>query len=110
MFNCAESKKMLFSPEKCKVVVFYKKINNGQINVKLQRKSLELLDCEKLLGLKLDSKLSWKNHVKEQTSKCKQTILQLNQCCSLNWGLKKSILKQIWIGVIQPILLYGCPS
>ena len=50
------------------------------------------------------------NHVKEQTSKCKQIILQLNQCCSLSWGLKKSILKQIWIGVIQPILLYGCPS
>ena len=46
MFNCAKSKKMLFSPEKCKVVVFSKKINSGQINVKLQGNSLELLDCE----------------------------------------------------------------
>ena len=31
MFNCAESKKMLFSPEKCKVVVFSKKLTMDKL-------------------------------------------------------------------------------
>ena len=106
----ASLKKMKFSPDKSKAVIYTRKRGSlADINLIFKNESIAVTKCEPLLGLHLDSKLNWKTHISKQSAKCKSLIFKLNACCKLTWGVNKDILRRIWYGIIEPILLYACP-
>jgi len=41
--------------------------------------------------------------------KCKKLIFQLAKAAKLNWGLSHKALQTIYLGAIQPLLIYGAP-
>jgi ribonuclease HI len=106
----SKTKKMTYSADKTKATIFSKKTITFPIDIKIGNTQIELCNINTLLGVTLDSRLTWRQHIKNQISKCKNIIFLLNSSCKLNWGITPSVLREIWGGVIEQILLYGCPA
>jgi RNA binding protein fox-1 len=63
----------------------------------------------KYLGIILDTKLAFREHINYITEKCSKLIFALSKSAKLNWGLSHDALKTIYTGAILPLLLYGSP-
>ena len=67
-------------------------------------------DCSqaKLLGVTLDSKLSFKPHVNNKIAQAKRILMLCSSTIKKSWGPKPQYLRWLYVNVIQPFLLYGC--
>jgi hypothetical protein len=63
----------------------------------------------KYLGIIIDNKLTFREHITHLTEKCRKIIFALSKSAKLNWGLSHKALKTLYTGGIQPLLLYGAP-
>jgi hypothetical protein len=63
----------------------------------------------KYLGITIDNKLMFREHITHATEKCRKIIFTLLKSAKLNWGLSHKALKTLYTGGIQPLLLYGAP-
>jgi len=63
----------------------------------------------KYLGIIIDNKLTFREHITHVTEKCRKIIFALSNSAKLNWGLSHKALKTLYTGRIQPLLLYGAP-
>ena len=71
---------------------------------------LELSKEARLLGVTLDSKLTWKPHITRITRKATTALMQCKQIVGKTWGIKPSMMKWIYIAMIRPIMSYACVS
>jgi hypothetical protein len=63
----------------------------------------------KYLGIIIDSKFTFKEHIKYAAERCSKLIHTLSKSAKLNWGLNHEALKTMYKGAILPLLLYGAP-
>jgi hypothetical protein len=63
----------------------------------------------KYLGIIIDNKFKFSEHVKYAAEKCTKLIHSLSKSANISWGLKHGVLKTIYKGAILPFLLYGAP-
>jgi hypothetical protein len=63
----------------------------------------------KYLGVIIDNKLTFREHITHVTEKCRKIIFALSKSAKLTWGLCHKALKTLYTGGIQPLLLYGAP-
>jgi hypothetical protein len=56
-----------------------------------------------------DYKLLFREHINYVADKCKKLIFQLAKVAKLNWGVSHKALQTIYLGGIQPLLIYGAP-
>jgi len=63
----------------------------------------------KYLGIIFDYKINFREHINYVTDKCKKLIFQLAKSVKLNWGVNHKALQTIYIGGIEPLLIYGVP-
>jgi len=63
----------------------------------------------KYLGIRIDKKLTFREHITQASEKCRKLILTLVRSAKLNWGLSHKALKTLYTGGIQPLILYGTP-
>ena len=66
---------------------------------------LELSKEARLLGVTLDSKLTWKPHI---THKATTALMQCRQIVGKTWGIKPSMMKWIYKAMIRPTMSYAC--
>ena len=59
------------------------------------------------LGLKIDSKLTWKEHVEEKINKCKRFLMKTVHETRANFGPKPKLMKWGFTGMLSPVLTYG---
>ena len=71
---------------------------------------LELSKEARLLGVTLDSKLTWKPHIIRITRKATTALMQCRQIVGKTWGIKPSMMKWIYTAMIRPIMWYACVS
>jgi len=100
-FNEQNSKAMLLTRRKCR--------ERKELEIYLNYKPLMQVYRLKYLGIILDSKLSFRDHIIAMTDKCSKLIFTLSKLVKLNWGLNCAALKTIYTGRILPLLLYGAP-
>jgi len=79
-----------------------------ELEIYLNYKTLTQVNRFKYLGITLNSKLTFRDHIITMTDKCSKLIFALSKSAKLNWGLNYTTLKTIYAGVILP-LLYGAP-
>ena len=103
-------KKSSFSASKSNALVFSKRLIPFEVEIVLGNDKVPVSSSKRLLGVTLDSKLNWYNHVDKQTTTCKRLLFLLNRCCKIKWGLNKEVLRHIWSGCIEHILLYCCAA
>jgi hypothetical protein len=72
-------------------------------------KPLEQVQKIKYLGIIIDSKLNFRQHIMHISSKCTILIHALSKSAKQCWGQSHEALYTIYKGAILPLLLYGAP-
>jgi hypothetical protein len=63
----------------------------------------------KYLGIIIDDKFKFSQHVSYGANKCAKLIHSLPRSDKISWGLEHEALKTIYKGSILPLFLYGAP-
>jgi hypothetical protein len=100
------SNKLSLNPEKCVYSLFGKNSNliNDTYVVKINNKILKRENCVKYLGMLIDEKLSWDEHIQ-------YVIKKLIKYSSIFYKLRTivpiQVLKTLYFALVHPHLLYG---
>jgi ATP-dependent Clp protease adapter protein ClpS len=97
--NDKKSKVMLISRRKGK--------ENKNITVYLNQKPLDQVTQMKYLGIILDHKFRFQEHIKYAAERCAKLIHTLSKAARLSWGIKPAAIATIYKGAILPLLTYG---
>jgi hypothetical protein len=85
-----------------------KRKEGKNLEVYLNNKHLKQVKTMKSLGVIIDNKLTFREHITHVTEKYRK-IFALSNSAKLNWGLSHKALKTLYTGGIRPLLLYGAP-
>ena len=96
----AKNNKLNFNEQKSKVVVISrrKRKENKGISVYMNNKTLEQVQRIKYLGLIIDSKLNFRDHIIHISRKCNKIIYALSNSAKQSWGLSHTALHTIYKG------------
>jgi hypothetical protein len=75
----------------------------------LNKKPLEQVTTMKYLGIIIDNKLKFSEHISYAAEICTKLIHSLSKSAKVSWGLKHKVLTTTYKGAILPLLLYGAP-
>ena len=106
--NCALEQELQFSCKKTEIVLFTHKRNPDLGSLSMNGTKLELSNEARLLGVTLDSKLTWKPHITRITSKATTALMQCRQIVCKTWGITPFMMKWIYTAVIRPIMSNAC--
>uniref|UniRef100_A0A8C2BUC3 Reverse transcriptase domain-containing protein n=1 Tax=Cyprinus carpio TaxID=7962 RepID=A0A8C2BUC3_CYPCA len=96
------------SVEKTQVICFSKKRNNPNVELKLYGQLLKQVNTIRYLGVWLDVKLTFKEHIQKMLEKCKKGNNVLKCLTGYKWGASGTSLKRIYIALIRSVFDYGC--
>jgi len=107
----ARDNKVSFNDKNSKVMLMTRRKRKERVDLEvyLNNKLLRQVKTMKYLGIIIDNKLTFREHITHMTEKCRKMIFALSKSAKLNWGLSHKALKTLYIGGIQPLLLYGAP-
>jgi hypothetical protein len=81
-----------------------KRKENKDISVHMNNKSVEQVQTIKYLGIIIDSKLNFREHIMYISRKCTKLIHALSKPAKQCWGLSHEALYTIYKGAILPLL------
>ena len=107
----SKSNKIRFNEERSKVMLISrrKRKEAKEIKVHLNNKPLEQVTTMKYLGIIIDNKFKFSEHISYAAESCTKLIHSLSKSAKVSWGLKHEALKTIFKTAILPLLLYGAP-
>ena len=105
--NWASEQELQFSSKKAEIVPFTHKRNPDLGSLSMNGSKLELSKEAKLLGVTLDSKLTWKTHI---TRKSTTALMQCRQIVGKTWEIISFMMSWIYTAMIRPIMSYACVS
>jgi len=107
----ATDNKIKFNEEKSKVMLLTRRKAKEQkkVAVYLHNKNIPQVQKLKYLGIIIDYKLTFRDHINYIAEECTKLILVLAKSAKINWGLGHKALRTIYVGGILPLLLYGAP-
>ena len=108
--NWASEQELQFGGKKTEIVLFTHKRNPDLGSLAINGPKLELSKEARLLGVTLDSKLTWKPHIAPITRKATTALMQCRKIVGKTWGIKPSMMKWIYTAMIRPITSYPCVS
>ena len=76
-----------------------------ELNVKLNDTKLKQVNSARYLGVNIDCKLTWDEHVKQL---CKNVAYKIFSLRRLSSSLNTSLLNTLYKGTIQPCIDYAC--
>ena len=91
--NWALEQELQFSSKKTEIVLFTRKRNLDLSSLSMNGLKLELFQEAKLLGVTMDSMLTWKPHINRITRKATTALMQCRQIMSKTWRIKPSMIK-----------------
>jgi hypothetical protein len=103
--------KMIFNEQKSKVMRIRKKSprNSREIKIFINKKILQQADTMNYLGITIDRRLNFNQHIDKITGKSMNIVHALSRSSKITWGLRHDVLRIIYTGAILPILSYGAP-
>jgi len=109
--NWAQNNKLKFNENKSKTMLLSRRRRKERKEVELyvNNRIIEQVNTIKYLGIILDNKLTFREHVNCMEEKCSKLIFSLSRSAKISWGLKHKALKTIYAGGTLPLILYGAP-
>ena len=101
-----KTKGLNISALKTKIVNFTWKTKWSLNPIKVGGKPITLSKTVKFLGVTLDSKLKFNEHVEKITSRATATLMQCKKAVGPTWGMTPKTCKWIYLAVVRPILMY----
>lgn len=103
-----ETKGLNISALKTKIVMFtWRRKWSLPKPIKVGGMTIELSGSVKFLGVTLDSKLSFKDHITNITKKATANLMQCKRAVGPTWGLTPKASRWIYLTVVRPILAYS---
>ena len=97
--NASKTTTTLFTPDPAEY--------NTTLTLQINNTQLPTVKHPKILGLTLDPKLTYSNHIQNTTKRAKQTINILKALTSTHWGKAKETLKTTYKTITRPIMEYA---
>ena len=97
--------KMEFHPQKCQVLRITNKSNIIKNTYKIHDFPLEETNSAKYLGIVIDSKLTWKEHITSTSKKSNKVLAFLRRNLS---NCPRNVKADCYKTLVRPILEYGC--
>jgi hypothetical protein len=93
----AKTNKTKFNEEKSKVMLISrrKRKESRALNVYLNNKKLKQVTTLKYLGIIMDHKFTFKEHIAYVTDSCAKLIHRLSRAAKVTWGIKHDAMKTI---------------
>ena len=96
-----------FNPDKSIAVVFTRRRKPLPRPLYIDGKEIPYRQEVKYLGVTLDSKLYWNQHIDEKLSKAKRYLHQIAVITRKNWGPKPKLMRWAYLGVVRPMVSYA---
>ena len=97
---------LTFNAAKTKVVPFTRSRLVPPCPLTLDRVPVPYSTEARYLGLTLDSKLFWTQHIHRKTANGKRLLLALLNAVSQNWGPSPRLSRWIYSGIVRPMITY----
>ncbi|KAG5897365.1 hypothetical protein JTB14_030247 [Gonioctena quinquepunctata] len=109
LVNLADSIGFCFSPNKTKCMHFCRlRKPHNEPSLTLYGNILEVVPYFKFLGVTLDQKLHWKEHIDMLATKCKKNMNIMKAVSNISWGMDREILLKMYSTLILSKIDYGC--
>ena len=103
----AKTKGMKFSSEKTVAIKFEKRKKGGEPQLTLQGIPIQLRESTLYLGLVLDKRLNWRDHVDHLRAKCTSSVSLIKHLSHLSWGADRKSLQRLYVALVRSKLDYG---
>jgi hypothetical protein len=105
--NWGTVNKLKFNAEKTKAILFTRKLRYTEPHICLGNTNIPLSNSLKYLGLIIDKNLNWNEHINTNVTKVLNCANAFLRVARNTWGLSAENMRTIYIGAIEPMLLYG---
>ncbi len=97
-----------FSAEKSIAVMFTTKRNWVKHDLVIKDTALPFKESVKYLGITLDSKLTWTEHVNNKLGKAKRHLMAFHKAISSKFGPSPILIKRAFTNIVLPAFAHGC--
>ena len=80
---------------------------NDNFDLKINSQKLPKSESTKYLGVHMDNKLSWKNHVEHTINKVNQRLRLIKQLARATWGRTQDTMNTTYKTYVKPVMKYG---
>ena len=77
------------------------------MKIMLDDTELQHTDSATYLGITFDKRQTWKTHISRAEAKARRKLALLRKLAGTQWGAAETVLRNVYIGTIQPHLEYG---
>ena len=95
------------SEVKTQATIFFLSTSKEKVAIKLGDKTLLQTETPTCLGVKLDTRLSWKPHIEDMEKKDIKKLAVMKKLSGTHRGANSTILKTVYMGAVRPSLEYG---
>jgi hypothetical protein len=105
----AKANKIHFNEKKSEVMLLSRRKRKERkvLEIYLNNRPLAQVFSLKYLGIILDSKFSFREHIDYINEKCSKLIFALSKSAKVNWGLSYDALKTIYTGHTAPHVVWS---
>jgi len=102
-----ESLGLQLSKEKTHMVIFTKRKVPALAPIKLEGVNIPIRKSTRYLGLTLDSRLHWGDHVSKVKASCNRRMQICKYLSNSSWGASRQVILRTYKTLIRPIVDYG---
>ena len=102
-----KTKGLKFSREKTVAIKFETRKRGEEPQLSLYNSNIQVRESTSYLGLIVDKRLSWRQHVESLRTKCIPAVNLLKHLSHLSWGADRTTLKLLYTALVQSKLDYG---
>jgi hypothetical protein len=96
------------NPDKTGLVAFTRKRKlPGFFEPQFFGVKLRLLGSVKYLGVILDSRLTWREHVEVKVRKAHNLLWACSRACGERWGLRPKVVHWLYVAIIRPTISFA---
>ena len=106
--NWGRDNGLTFSQAKTIAVIFTRKYKIPKVDkLIINGGEVEYQNSAKYLGVTIDSKLNWNEHVESKIKKVKNLLFCIKGVASKTWGPSPKLMKWAYTGMIRPVMTHG---
>jgi len=95
------------APKKCNYIVFSRNNKHYQFDLKLNNDSIPKCKSIKYLGITLDEKLNFQEHITNLRVECRDRVSALKIISHKSWRLTKDTLKKVYHSIVRSKIEYS---